>query len=157
MTKTNTTTKYYSGDIELRGYYSLPHAVVREQFPAGKIKKYDDFNLLVGTIDGKYSESSFLPVTRIINYNPQGSQHKCDGRCLNAKRGDCECSCGNGRYQVRSNQMTMTTEQPRTQTFYCKGCQEYHEVESLLEAARWESVEIEKEKNNDSYKTNSTN
>lgn len=87
-------TKYFSGNIELRGSYSLPRAVVRAQFPTEKIKKYDDFSLLVGTIDGKYSTTSFLPVTRIIRFNELGSQHKCDARCVNAKRGDCECSCG---------------------------------------------------------------
>lgn len=91
---TATTTKYFNGSTELRGSYPLPRAIVREQFPAGKIKKYDDFNLLVGTTDGVYSRTAFLPVTRIIHYNEAGSKHKCDGRCLNAKRGDCECSCG---------------------------------------------------------------
>lgn len=87
-------TRYFSGRVELRGSYPLSRETVRAQFPTGTIKRYDSFNLLVGTVDGRYSESSFLPVTRIINYNPQGSQHKCDGRCVNAKRGDCECSCG---------------------------------------------------------------
>jgi hypothetical protein len=94
MTNTNRTTKYYSSETELRGAYSLPRALVRERFPTGKIRKYDDFNLLVGTTDGVYSRTAFLPVTRIIRYNEAGSKHKCDGRCLNAKRGDCECSCG---------------------------------------------------------------
>lgn len=93
QSRTAVATKYFSGTIELRGAYPLMRAVVREQFPAGRIKKYDDFNLLVGTTDGKYSESAFLPVTRIVRYNEAGSKHKCDGRCLNAKRGDCECSC----------------------------------------------------------------
>ena len=86
-------TKYFSGHIELRGAYPVKRAIVRALFPEGKIKKYDDFSLWVGTLDGKWSESSFLPVTRIIRFNSQGSNHKCDGRCRNAKRGDCECSC----------------------------------------------------------------
>ena len=86
--------KYFSNDIELRGSYSLPKPIVRAQFPSGKIKKYDDFNLLVGTTDGRYSTTAFLPVTRIIRHNEAGSLHKCDARCLNAKCGDCECSCG---------------------------------------------------------------
>jgi hypothetical protein len=94
MTKTNMTTKYFSGEVELRGSYCLPRGMVRERFPTGRIKKHDDFNLLVGTTDGSYSQTAFLPVTRIIRYNEAGSRHKCDGRCLNAKRGDCECSCG---------------------------------------------------------------
>ena len=87
-------TKYFSGTVELKGAYPIARADVRAQFPEGKIRKYDDFNLLVGTVDGKYSTSNFLPVTRIVRFNPEGSHHKCDGRCLNAKRGDCECSCG---------------------------------------------------------------
>lgn len=89
-----TQTKYFSGSIQLAGAYPLGREVVRALHPTGKIKKYDDFNLLVGTVDGKYRTSNFLPVTRIIRYNEEGSKHKCDGRCVNAKRGDCECSCG---------------------------------------------------------------
>jgi hypothetical protein len=89
-----TQTKYFSGLTELKGIYPLRRAAVRALFPEGKIKKYDDFSLWVGRADGKYSTTEFLPVTRIINYNPEGKQHKCDGRCVNAKRGDCECSCG---------------------------------------------------------------
>jgi hypothetical protein len=92
MTKTET--RYFSGAVELRGSYPLSREAVRAQFPTGIIKRYDSFSLLVGTVDGKYSTSNFLPVTRIVHHNPKGSQHKCDGRCLNAKRGDCECSCG---------------------------------------------------------------
>lgn len=88
------TTKYFSGTTELRGSYPVARATVRAMFPEGKIQKFDDFSLLVGTVDGKYSTTNFLPVTRIVRYNPEGSNYKCDGRCLNAKRGDCECSCG---------------------------------------------------------------
>lgn len=87
-------TKYYSGLVELKGSYPLQREVVRAQFPTGTIKRFDSFSLMVGTVDGKYSTSSFLPVTRIIHHNAAGSLHKCDGRCLNAKRGECECSCG---------------------------------------------------------------
>lgn len=87
------TTKYFSGTTELKGSYSLPRAAVRALFPEGKIQRFDSFSLLVGTVDGEYSLTSFLPVTRIIRFNSEGSNHKCDGRCLNAKRGDCECSC----------------------------------------------------------------
>lgn len=94
MTNANTTYKYFSGEVELRGSYPLPRETVRAQFPTGTIKRYDSFSLLVGAVDGKYSTSEFLPVTRIVRYNEAGSKHKCDGRCLNAKRGDCECSCG---------------------------------------------------------------
>lgn len=88
-----TTTKYFSGTVELKGSYPVKRDLVRAQFPTGKIQKFDDFNLLVGTVDGTYSTTSFLPVTRIVRYNAEGSNHKCDGRCRNAKRGDCECSC----------------------------------------------------------------
>jgi hypothetical protein len=93
--QTQSVFKYFSGDVELRGSYSLPRETVRAQFPTGMIKNDGGtMSLLVGTVDGKYSLTAFLPVTRIIRYDPTGSRHKCDGRCLNAKRGDCECSCG---------------------------------------------------------------
>lgn len=91
---TQTQTKYFSGDTELKGAYPLGRADVRALFPTGKIVKYDDFNLVVGTIDGKYTTTNFLPVTRVVRFNPEGSNHKCDGRCLNARGVDCECSCG---------------------------------------------------------------
>ena len=94
------TTKYFSGDVELRGAFQLPHTEVRAQFPTGKIQKYDDFNLWVGTTDGRYSTTAYLPVTRIIRYNEAGTKHKCDARCVNAKRGDCECSCGGVNHGV---------------------------------------------------------
>lgn len=43
--------------------------------------------------------------------------------------------------------MTTATDQTTPkQTFYCSGCQQWHEVESLLEAVRRESEKIEKEK-----------
>lgn len=87
-------TKYFSNEVELAGAFALEREVVRAQFPQGTIKRYDSFSLWVGTVDGKYSTSNFLPVTRIVRFNPEGSNHKCDGRCFNAKGGDCECSCG---------------------------------------------------------------
>ena len=51
--------------------------------------------------------------------------------------------------------MSNTTEtaptQPRIQTFYCPGCCEWHEAESLLEAVRVEAerTERENERNDD--------
>lgn len=32
--------------------------------------------------------------TRKINFKSNPSLHACDGRCLSAKGGNCECSCG---------------------------------------------------------------
>lgn len=88
-------TKYFSGDVELKGSYPMDRAAVRALFPTGKIQNNGGtMSLLVGTVDGKYSLTNFLPVTRIVHFNALGSGHKCDARCLNAKRGDCECSCG---------------------------------------------------------------
>jgi len=89
--------KYFSGATELQVSFPMPREVVRAKFPEGRIKKFDDFSLQVGTVDGRYNRESFLPVTRVICYNPNGSQHKCDSRCRCAKGGDCECSCG-GRF-----------------------------------------------------------
>jgi hypothetical protein len=47
--------------------------------------------------------------------------------------------------------MTMTIDQttptqPRTQRFYCKGCQEWHETPRLLDAVREEAERIRLEK-----------
>jgi hypothetical protein len=36
-------------------------------------------------------DESRVPVTQVIAYT---STKKCDARCVNAKRHDCECSCG---------------------------------------------------------------
>jgi hypothetical protein len=33
-------------------------------------------------------------IDRIILFTKRAVPHKCDARCRNAKRGDCECSCG---------------------------------------------------------------
>ena len=88
------TTKYFSGAIELKGSYPLRRNVVRLKFPEGTIKKYDDFSLMVGTIDGRISNEDFLPVTRIIRHNEHGTLHKCGSKCRSAKGGNCECSCG---------------------------------------------------------------
>ena len=33
-------------------------------------------------------------IDRIIDYKKTRQPHKCDARCRNAKRGDCECACG---------------------------------------------------------------
>ena len=88
------TTKYFSGSTQLKGAYPIKRAAVRALFPVGTIKKFDDFSLLVGTVTGKYDTQNFLPVTRIVRHDENGSGHKCDSRCRCAKGGDCECSCG---------------------------------------------------------------
>jgi hypothetical protein len=46
-----------------------------------------------------------------------------------------------------------TSTQPRSQRFYCEGCNSWHEAESLLEAVQWESEQVEKEKK-DGYDDN---
>ena len=86
--------KYFSGAVELTINYPLRREVVRAKFPEGRIRKYDDFSLLVGTVHGRYDPNEFLPVTRVICYNPNGTKHTCGPRCRCAKGGDCECSCG---------------------------------------------------------------
>lgn len=50
-----------------------------------------DANLMaVGTTsDGKKYEAD-----RLIFRKANPSNHKCDARCLHAKGGNCECSCG---------------------------------------------------------------
>jgi hypothetical protein len=92
-----TTIKHYSGAVELAGVWPERRAVVRARFPVGRIKKYDDFSLIVGTQDGKLSPD-FLPVTRIISYKENGSKHKCGAKCRGAKGGNCECECGGANH-----------------------------------------------------------
>jgi hypothetical protein len=86
--------KYFSGEVELAIHYPVRRELVRAKFPAGRIRKFDDFDLLVGTVNGRYDRENFLPVTRVICYNPRGSKHECGPRCRSAKGGDCECACG---------------------------------------------------------------
>lgn len=85
--------KAYSGTEELPVYWSTDKAEFDKLFPGytGKVKRYDAYTRLVG----RDQNGNVQPVTRIIDYkwrNP--SLHKCDGRCLHAKGGNCECSCG---------------------------------------------------------------
>ena len=95
-------TRYFSGAVEVKGAFPLKRALVRAAFPAGKIKKFDGFSLLVGTVSGKWDETNFLPVTRIVYHDENGSGHKCDSRCRCAKGRDCECSCGGEFHGVDS-------------------------------------------------------
>ena len=93
MSKTN---KYFFGDVELKVITDMPHAVVRAKFPEGRIRKLDDFNLMVGEADSgiRVTQENFLPVTRMVCYKENGSKHKCGARCQSAKGHDCECECG---------------------------------------------------------------
>jgi hypothetical protein len=86
-------TKYFSGDIQLMSAYPMRRHLVRAKFPTGTIRKYDDFSLLVGSESGLIG-ADWLPVTRAVQYKENGSKHKCDARCLNAKGHTCECECG---------------------------------------------------------------
>ncbi len=89
--------KSYSEETELALTFPRPRGEVRERFPLGRIRAFDSFQLMVGTVDGRYSHESYLPVTRLICYKVNGTKHKCGGRCRQAKGGDCECECG-GRF-----------------------------------------------------------
>lgn len=52
--------------------------------------RWDWYTRLVG----KDENNQLLPVTRIIQFKTRKpSLHNCDGRCLMAKGGNCECSC----------------------------------------------------------------
>lgn len=86
--------KYFSGKVELGNFFPMKRETVRAKFPQGTIKRFDSFDLLVGTIDGRTDRENFQPVTRIICFNPNGTAHKCGAHCRCAKGGDCECSCG---------------------------------------------------------------
>ena len=87
-------TKYFSGAVELKGAFPVERTIVRASFPTGTIKRFDGFSLWAGTVSGKYDTTNFLPVTRIIHHDENGSGHKCDSRCRCANGGNCECSCG---------------------------------------------------------------
>ncbi len=86
--------KYFSGEIELHCTFPMERALVRAKFPEGRIKKFDDFSLQVGTVSGRSDPQDFLPVSRIICFKTNGSRHKCDSRCRCAKGDECECECG---------------------------------------------------------------
>lgn len=87
-------TRYFHNDTELKGYMGSNKETLsmRSLFPEIKLKMIGSFNCWIGSLDGKIG-SPLLPITRIIRHNPKGKLHKCDSRCRNAKRGDCECSC----------------------------------------------------------------
>lgn len=81
---------YYSGKEELTAIWPMQNEQFEQQFPGVKAKRWDSFSRVVG----KSADGRTLPVTRVIFYKKNPSLHKCDGRCLNAKGGNCECSCG---------------------------------------------------------------
>lgn len=97
------TTKYFSGDTLLNGAYPVKRDIVRSRFPLGTIKRYDSFSLLVGSVSGKIGDDAWMPVTRVISYNENGSKHVCDARCRCAKGGKCECSCGGKFHGIDSH------------------------------------------------------
>lgn len=90
------TVKYFSGDVELTGAHSMKKEKFMELFPGVKGKSYDYFYKWVG----HGPDGSILPVTRIIYYKKNPSLHKCDSRCMCAKGGTCECSCGGKNHGI---------------------------------------------------------
>ena len=42
-------------------------------------------------------------ILRVISFKVNGSSHKCDARCLNAKGGNCDCSCGGKNHGLHSH------------------------------------------------------
>lgn len=57
------------------------------EFPATLKNKY-------GMVAVHFGADNFRAIARVIDYKVHGSKHVCDGRCLNAKGGNCECACG---------------------------------------------------------------
>lgn len=94
------TVRYYHGRQELFGTYPRPRAEVRALWPTGPLKKFDDFQLLVGTASGRINDRDWLPVTRIVCHNAAGSLHRCDSRCQSARGRNCECACGGQNHGV---------------------------------------------------------
>lgn len=97
-------TKWFSGSTELKAGFALKNEIVRGKFNRevfqASIQRFDSFSLMVGTLDGKWNETEFLPVTRIIRFDESGSGHKCDARCQSAKGGQCECECGGKNHGI---------------------------------------------------------
>lgn len=50
-----------------------------------------------GKLTGHDSGGTEHEVARTVNYNPDGSRHKCNSSCQHATGKQCECSCG-GRF-----------------------------------------------------------
>lgn len=83
--------RYYAADGErLTRVTSMRNADFAARFPGAAAKRYDSFSRWVG----RAADGALRPVVRVIDYKVNGSKHKCDARCLNAKGHNCECSCG---------------------------------------------------------------
>lgn len=50
-----------------------------------------------GSLHGYDVAGELCRVDRVVHYNPDGSQHRCNAACKHARGADCECSCG-GRF-----------------------------------------------------------
>ena len=96
------TTKYFSGAVELAGFWPLSNA--RFAAIGGKPSKhnyYDSFNRLAGYIlDDQRRAIAFMPVTRKIEYKSEPSLHVCNSRCRSANGHSCECSCGGANHGI---------------------------------------------------------
>ncbi len=93
--------KHFSGETELENIFGLDNAKFAAAFPGVKGRRWDGFARIVGmpvgyqpVWTGKGYSEDLRPVERVIAYKSNPSKHKCDGRCLNAKGGNCECECG---------------------------------------------------------------
>src|SRR6186713_1070066 len=86
--------RYFHGEKELKsnGYWMKREDVARD-YPGLKVVRVDSFYVYAG-YDPENSKAPQLPVTRRIEYKINGSKHKCDARCQNAKGRNCECACG---------------------------------------------------------------
>jgi hypothetical protein len=93
---------YFNGETELTSIQPMKNAEFYKRFPEVKGRRYDSFSMKVGRISsekpvyvqGQGWAETLLPVERTINFKSNPSLHVCDGRCLNAKGHNCECSCG---------------------------------------------------------------
>ena len=82
--------------VELTGVWGMDNAKFAVAFPGVKGRRFDSFQMMVGTPAGVVSaDRNALPVTRTITYKSNPSKHVCSDRCINAKpNGACECACG---------------------------------------------------------------
>jgi hypothetical protein len=82
--------RFFFQDKPLTGVRPMDNAEFVKTFgPGVRAKRADSFSKRVG-VD---PDGVLRPLERVIIFKKSPSLHKCDGRCMNAKGHDCECSC----------------------------------------------------------------
>jgi hypothetical protein len=102
--------KYFYGDQQI--YYNggrMPLSEAKQNHPQfARFAKVDSFDCVAGCLLGQEHtpHPKIYPATRKVFYKIDGSKHKCDARCLNAKGHNCECACGGSNHGAGTNTPT---------------------------------------------------